>query len=166
MKGYEQVQTVLCEKLRETGIPTVPAWTRQNLPRVTEAAAVVGILETESGPAGFGDYLGTAWDETLGGTVERYGKRVRMTLFVDLYAPKGQPEELERAAAALEEALARPMREQLRAIQVRRGEMESDRPGDSLRCRCTVACTAYFTAAYSEEGALLTDFILKGVLEE
>ena len=44
-------------------------------------------------------------------------------------------------------------------------EIGADGKSGYLKGRCTVACRAYFTAVRAEEGAALTDFHLKGVVQ-
>ena len=48
---------------------------------------------------------------------------------------------------------------------MQRGEIGADGKSGYLKGRCTVACRAYFTAVRAEEGAALTDFHLKGVVQ-
>lgn len=165
MNGFAQIKTLLADKLRGAGVTTVEAWSRKLLPRLSGAAAVLGFAETESGDAALWNYLGEAWDETLGCPVERYGRRVKVTLFADLYAPMDGAALLDAACGALETLALTPLVKGLRLEAVRRGEVYADSVSGYLKCRCTAVCTAYFTASRTEEGAELTDFTLKGVLQ-
>ena len=165
MTGCEQVRGLLTQKLETSGIPVVTAWTRGKLPQLTSAAAVLGVKETQSDDAALWNYLGEQWDETQGCCVERYGRKLRLTLYVDFYAPKGAAEEIESGWEKLEEVLLTPLAEGLRMETVQRGETAADSASGYLKCRCTAQCTAYFTAVRTEESAVLTDFTLKGVLQ-
>ena len=84
MNGFAQIRDLLAARLEEQGIPALAEWTRGKIPALSGVAAVTGICESESGPAAFWNYLGTRWDEEKGCAVERYGRTVELTLFVDL----------------------------------------------------------------------------------
>ncbi len=165
MNGMEQVKAALSEKIAAAGITTVDAWSRGRLPQLEKAVAVLGIRESESGSVAMWNYLGDVWDETLGHPVERYGRHLHLTLFADFYAPKGCADEIQTGCETLEEIFLSPLAEGIQGNSVQRGELHYDRTSGYLKCRCTVTCLAYFTATRTEEGALLTDFILKGVLQ-
>ncbi len=165
MTACEQVRELLAQKLETSGVPVVTAWTRGKLPQLTVAAAVLGVQETQSDDAALWNYLGEQWDEAQGGCVERYGRRLRLTLYVDFYAPKGAAAEIESGCEKLEEVFLTPLAEGLRMETVQRGETMADNASGYLKCRCTAQCTAYFTAVRKEESAVLTDFTLKGVLQ-
>lgn len=165
MKGCKQVRSLLAQKLTAAGLPVVTAWVRTKIPQLTTAAAVLGVQETQSGDAALWQYLGEQWDAAQGCPVERYGKKLQLTLYVDLYAPRGAAEAIEQAWETLETALLEPLAEGLRIETVQRGETAADNASGYLKCRCTARCTACFTAVRAEEGAALTDFTLKGVLQ-
>mgnify|MGYP004515645993 FL=1 len=165
MTGCEQVRTLLAQKLEEADIPAATAWVRGKMPWLKGAAAVLGVQETRSGAAALWNYLGEQWDTARACPVERYGCRVQLTVFVDLYAPKGAAEEIENACEVLEGLLLTPLAEGLRVESVQRGEIGWDAPGGYLKCRCSAACTALFTAVRTEESAELTDFTLKGMVQ-
>ncbi len=163
--GTETVRARLVQALEARGIPTARAWDRTALPALSGAAAVVGVQETQSGAAALWNYLGQQWDAELGEIVERYGRALELKLYVDFYAPRGSAAEIEKGFEALEEVLLAPLAEGLRADAVQRGEIGADGKSGYLKGRCTVACRAYFTAVRAEEGAALTDFHLKGVVQ-
>ncbi|MBS5651205.1 MAG: hypothetical protein KHW65_07435 [Clostridiales bacterium] len=163
--GLETVQTLLEQVLEKHGISTVGAWDRARLPALSGAAAVLGVQETQSGPAALWNYLGQQWDAERGEIVERYGRVLELKLYVDFYAPHGSAAEIEKGFEMLEKELFAPLAEGLRADAVQRGEIGADGKSGYLKGRCTVACRAYFTAVRAEEGAALTDFHLKGVVQ-
>ena len=90
---------------------------------------------------------------------------MELKLYVDFYAPHGSAAEIEKGFEMLEKELFAPLAEGLRADAVQRGEIGADGKSGYLKGRCTVACRAYFTAVRAEEGAALTDFHLKGVVQ-
>ena len=92
--GLETVQTLLEQVLEKHGIPTVGAWDRARLPALSGAAAVLGVQETQSGPAALWNYLGQQWDAERGEIVERYGRVLELKLYVDFYAPHGGAAEI------------------------------------------------------------------------
>lgn len=164
MTAAEQVLAAVETALQAKQIQTVFAWHCKKLPHLEGAAVVLGVQETESDAAALWNYLGEVWDETLACVKERYGKRFHMILFADIYAPRGKAEEVETCCAALEEILISPVLG-LHAESVRRSAVDYDSASGYLKCRCSVSCTAYFTALRTEESATLTDFQLKGVLQ-
>lgn len=165
MNGFAQIRALLEQYLTERGVTVLAEWTRKTVPELTGVAAVVGIRESQSGSAAFWNYLGTQWDESRGCEVERYGKTVHLALYVDFYAPAGQAAKLEEAMLTMEELFLEQRGSGLCFSAVHRGAMESDGASGYLKSRCMVDCAACFTATRSEEGAALTDFILKGVLQ-
>ena len=165
MSVFEELTADMTARLQEAGITALPAWEREKLPEIREVTAVLGVRQSQSSGAAFWNYLGQAWDETAGGPVERYGTQMELTLYADLYAPRGQAEQIDAAFEKMETLVFASAGGGLRLHTLRRGETEADRVSGYLKCRCTMEGTAFITAARREEGALLTDFTLKGVVQ-
>ena len=111
------MQTLLEQVLEKHGIPTVGAWDRARLPALSGAAAVLGVQETQSGPAALWNYLGQQWDAERGEIVERYGRVLELKLYVDFYAPHGSAAEIEKGFEMLEKELFAPLAEGLGAAR-------------------------------------------------
>lgn len=164
MNLFTELTDRLVEQLKEMGIAALRAWERDRLPRLEGAAAVLGIRQSRSSDAALWHYLGNSVDEATGGTVERYGKQVALELYADLYAPMGQAEAIDDLFCQME-TLCFTRQGGLRFSQLQRGETAADSASGYLKCRCTLLCTAYILASRREEDAMLTDFILKGVVQ-
>lgn len=164
MSVAKQICTQITERLRKE-FTVCPAWERTALPMLEKPIAVIGTVQTKSEEGAFWNYLGTEWVEALGCSAERYGRRFSAELSADIYAPREQAEEMEKAIQTIEEMAAEPFEGGVRIQAIRRGEVQSDPVSRYLKCRCTVLCAAYFTVMCDEEGTILTDFILKGVVQ-
>lgn len=164
MSGIELVRKALAERITDAGIPVVQAWERARLPALSGVAAVIGVEETTSSDAGQWNYLGMSYDATQDQTMERYGRKLQLQLYIDLYAPKDQAEACGQSIEKLEELLLDPLYAGVRAQTVHCDALGVDSASGYLKCRCSAACTAYFTASRIDESAMLTDFELKGVV--
>ena len=165
MSAAEQIRKQIEQQLRDAGLQVCPAWERTAFPELESAAAVIGAAKSEREDGALWNYLGLAWDEGQGAMVERYGKRLNAEIFVDLYAPRDQVQAVEQALQTLEEALMAPLCPGLSILSLQRGEICCEDYSRYLKCRCILSCAAYFTQTRDEDGALLTDFILKGVVQ-
>lgn len=164
MKGTDQVRGQLIARLKDAGICVVGAWERGKLPRPARPVAVVGIQETQTGDAALWQYLGVSHGED-GMEQERYGRRIRLTVFVDFYAMRTQADALEHCLNTLDAALLSVNPVSLRFTESKRGEIQYDQASDTLTCRCTLGCSAYFTAIREEDSSPFTEFTLKGVIQ-
>ena len=85
----DQVRERMAEFLRGQDIDAVCAWPEEARVRRDHVAAAVSLRACQGGPGGFQDYLGERYNEAAGRWEELYGKRVKLTFGLDLYAPKG-----------------------------------------------------------------------------
>lgn len=165
MSIAKQIRQQVMAQLQAAGMKVYPAWEKTALPHLDQPAAIVGAVRTKNEDGAFWNYLGTEWLEEAGCPVERYGRRFCAELFVEVYVPRDQAEALEDAIGKVELLAAEPSAAAVSVQTVQRGEVRSDAASGYLKCRCTVTCTAYFTLMRDEEGTVLTDFILKGVVQ-
>ena len=91
--------------------------------------------------------------------------RLELTLSLDIYAPP------ESGAAGCDQALDTLHRVMLEGLptglkpaELRWEETAWDEATSMFLRRGSLSCSAYFVATATEEGAWLTDFILKGVV--
>lgn len=164
MTGASFVTASLARALTEAGLRAVQSWERLRLPELETPAAVVGVAELTGTNAALWDYLGLA-ALPGGGTAERYGRRLSLEVFVDIYAPRAAAEACGAALETVEGVLLETGAAGLRVQSLKRGALEHDRTSGYLKCRCTAAAEAYLTAARVDERAELTDFELKGVVK-
>ncbi|MBM6870416.1 hypothetical protein H7U37_09200 [Pseudoflavonifractor phocaeensis] len=163
MTGLNGLREALRDYLLSRGINALCAFPQQDSRR--ETVAVVSLRACESGPAGFRDYLGELWDEKAGAWVERYGRRVRLTFGLDLYASaeSGGEEAVRAAFDRLVDTLHQGGPDGLRLQSVSCGETAFDRQVRRYRCP---AQAVYATLLWAEEGqetqTCFSDFDVKG----
>ena len=124
--------------------------------------AAVGLRTGESRGGAMGRYLGQTPDRR-----EVYGLRLELTLSMDLYSPAelGAPG-CDSALETLHQVMLSGLPAGLRPAELRWEETVWDEDTAMFVRRGSLSCGAYFTAEASEDGVLLTDFILKGVVRK
>lgn len=163
--SLDSVRERMAEYLREQGVPAVAAWPGQERLARGEPVAVVSLRECEAGPAGFQDYLGERLDERTGLWEELYGRRVTLTLGLDLYAPpETEGERLQRAFDALAQALTRGGPDGLHVQSFSCGETAYDRDSRLLKRPAQAVCGAHLYAV-ARPGEAFLDFELRGELK-
>ena len=162
MKGLDSIRERMTEYLRGKGVEAVTAWPDTARRPLAGPVAAVSLRACSGGPAGFQDYLGERWDEGAGRWMELYGKRVRLTFGLDLYAPRSSGAAgLRTAFDALADALRADGPEGLRMMELSGGEVEYDQNAGLFRCPAQAVCEAYLYAVAEEGGAFL-DFEIRG----
>ena len=163
--SLDSVRERMAAYLREQGVPAAAAWPgRERLAR-EEPVTVVSLRGCQAGPAGFQDYLGEQLDERTGLWEELYGRRVTLTLGLDLYAPPEAPgEQVQRAFDALAQALTRGGPDGLQIQSFSCGETAYDQDSRLLKRPAQAVCTAYLYAS-ARPGETFLDFELWGELK-
>ena len=163
--ALEQVKQALSGALERAGLEARTAFAPGRAPAYEKPVAVVGLRRGESRGGGLSSYLGlqragSEWREV-------YGLRMELTLSLDLYAPA------ELGASGCDEALEvlhRVMLEGLPAgLRPRELSWEEtvwDKETSMFLRRGSLSCEAVFTAQAEEDNALVSDFILKGVVKQ
>ena len=85
----EQAVEVLCQYLQEQELPARTAWPVGSRPELEAPVIAVSLRGCESAPAGFSGYLGQRLNPDTQAWEERYGKTVKLTFGLDLYAAPG-----------------------------------------------------------------------------
>ena len=165
MNGLEQVKSALSAALERAGIETRTAYAPGWAKAYETPVVAVGLRTGESKGGALSHYLGRQTDpETLAGR-DVYGLRLDLTLSLDIYCP---PREGAAGCDGVLEALHQIMLEGLppglKPTGLKWEEAAWDPDTSMFLRRGSLACSAYFIATASEDGALLTDFILKGVV--
>lgn len=167
MSGLDQVREILAEYLSGQGVNAVTAWSEQPRSEADGAVCAVSLRKGQAVGVGFCDYLGERYDTERGRGVELYGKRVRLTFGLDLYAPAGA-EAGERAIRAAFDTLAGALRgggpSGLKLEEFSCGETEFLETEGSYRCPVEAAYQAFLYAVADEGGSFL-DFEVKGVMQ-
>lgn len=162
MNGLEQVKQAVAGALNQAGLAVRTAFEPGWAARCDGPVAAVGLRTGESRGGAMGRYLGQTPDRR-----EVYGLRLELTLSMDLYSPAelGAPG-CDSALETLHQVMLSGLPAGLRPAELRWEETVWDEDTAMFVRRGSLSCGAYFTAEASEDGVLLTDFILKGVVRK
>lgn len=166
MHGLEQVKTSLADALKNAGIAAriayAPGWAKSYHAPVV----AIGLRTGESKGGALSHYLGQRTDPETLLTQEVYGLRLELTLSLDIYCPpKDGASGCDSVLETLHQIMLEGLPAGLRPTELKWEEAVWDADTSMFLRRGSLACSAYFTAAASEDGLLLTDFILKGVVK-
>lgn len=165
MTAAGQVRGEIVSRLRAAGLDAAEAYEDERFRERSEPVVAVSARQTELAGSGLMNYLGEQYDTESGRTVEVYGRKLRMTVALEVYAPRGKGARgCEQAAEKASETLLEGLADGLMAETLSWERTEWDEEYGMFVRRGTARCTAYFVATADEESAVLTDFILKGVM--
>ena len=165
-RGLELIRERMTQYLQVQDLNALTAWPKEARMEQDKAVVVVSLRKCQAGPSGFQDYLGERYNEEAGRWEELYGKRVRLTFGLDLYAAAKQGEEaiqgaFDRLAAALQDGCP----EGMEVVEFSCGETTYDNGGRLLKRAVEVLCTAYLYAVTEPGGAFL-DFEIRGGIKQ
>lgn len=167
MNGLEQVKDAIAAALEKAEIRTQTAYTPGWAKKYTGPVVAVGLRTGESRGGALSSYLGQRTDPKTQTSQEVYGMRMELTLSLDIYCP---PAEGAAGGESVLEALHQIMLEGLpsglRPTELKWEEASWDPDTAMFLRRGSLACSACFIAAASEDGAVFSDFILKGVVRK
>lgn len=167
MNGLEQVKDAIAAALEKAEIRTQTAYAPGWAKKYTGPVVAVGLRTGESRGGALSSYLGQRTDPKTQICQEVYGMRMELTLSLDIYCP---PKEGAAGGEGVLEALHQIMLEGLpsglRPTELKWEEASWDPDTAMFLRRGSLACSAYFIAAASEDGAVFSDFILKGVVRK
>lgn len=163
--GLEQVKTSLVQALERAGVAALasfaPGWAKH----YSSPVVAVGFRTGESRTAAMGNYLGQQVDQKTGNTCEIYGMQLELTLSLDIYAPADSGAAgCDAALETLHRVILEGLPSGLKPTELKWDETGWDQDTSMFLRKGSLSCGAYFTATTEEDGALLTDFILKGVM--
>lgn len=159
MSAINQIRDAVVGTLTAAGLSARGAWDGAAQP--VSAPLLCADVEAVSGkPVAFGSYLGRT--EDAAGVREVYGREMEAVVVLDVRAPSAAEcaGTLERACDALGAGLPSGLR-------LREQNWEAVRWETKNQCflrRGRLRCGAYFTAETPEEGGVLLEFKLKGVI--
>lgn len=162
MTKLDTIREALAQCLTAAGIHAVTAWGAQVKTCPEGAVVTVCLRGCEGRPGGFQDYLGERYDPDRDRWEELYGRKVRLTFGLDIYA-SGQDggarcqAAFDQVAAALQDTA--PLGLHLECLS--REETVYDRELGLFRCPVQAVCDAYLYAVTDEEGVFV-DFEIRG----
>lgn len=166
MTAIQQVKTALTDAINAFGVRAVNAYSGEALKDYPAAVAAVGTHGGTITHSGALEYLGERCDASRGTVCEVYGRRLELTLAIDLYAPRALGAAgCEDAAEAVSQAMMTALPCGLRLQELVWGETQWDTACRMFRLSAQAKYEAYFTAEAAEETAVFTDFILRGVVQ-
>ena len=161
-----QVRSEIVSRLKAAGLDAAEAYEDERFRERSGSVVAVGAKQAELAHAGLMNYLGEQYDAESGRTVEVYGRKLKMAASLDVYAPRRKGARgCEQTAEAVSEALLDGLADGLTLDELSLEKTEWDEEYGMFVRRGTARCTAYFVATADEESAVLTDFILKGVMQ-
>ena len=156
------ISAAVCRWLTERGIPAVEGWLSRPRARTEGPVVVVTVREYTAQSAGFEHYLGERYNEDTAAWEELYGRKVELTLGLDLYAPEGESEGvMQLLAQRVAGVLTLEAPEGLQVGNVTCGKIEWDENQRRLKREMNACCTAWLQAVCTEESEFL-DFELRG----
>ena len=160
MTAAGQVRSEIVSRLKAAGLDAAEAYEDERFRERSGSVVAVGAKQAELAHAGLMNYLGEQYDAESGRTVEVYGRKLKMAAPRRKGARGG-----EQTAEAVSEALLDGLADGLTLDELSWEKTEWDEEYGMFVRRGTARCTAYFVATADEESAVLTDFILKGVMQ-
>ena len=157
MTAVGQVKRAVMAAIAAAGGAAVESYSVEQLKCYQTAVTAVGAIE----------YLGEKTDEKTQQLVSVYGRRMRLTLLLEVYAPR----ELgaagcETAAETVTQALMTALPEGLKLKTIQWGKAGWDKTAGMFRLEANAKYAAYFVAEAAEDETVFTDFVLKGTVKE
>lgn len=165
MNGLEQVKTAVAAALEKAGVAACSAFAPRWAERYSSPVVAVGLRTGESRGGALSSYLGRKMDPDTLSSREIYGMRLELTISLDIYCPPEQGAAgCDEALEILHQVMLEGLPSGLRPAELKWEEARWDEETAMFVRRGSLSCGAFFTASASEDGLLLSDFILKGVV--
>ena len=163
MAGLDEIRERMAAFLTEQGLDAVTAGPERGRTKRARAAAAVSLRSCEGGPAGFQDYLGERYNLDTGRWEELYGRRVKITFGLDLYAARrsGGAAAIDQALDTLSAALNGPGPDGLNILEFSIGETQFREDSGLYHCPVEAVCQARLYAV-ADEGGTFLDFEIRG----
>lgn len=145
----------------------IESYSEEQLKRYATAVAAVGTKETVIEESGAIEYLGEKVDEATRETVSVYGRKMLLTLLIEVYAPRTMGAAgCEEAAEAITQAMMTALPEGLKLRTLQWGKTGWDKTTGMFRLDASAKYAAYFVAEAAEDETVFTDFVLKGTVKK
>lgn len=165
MNGLEQVKNAVAGALEKAGIRAriayAPGWAKA----YAEPVVAVGLRTGESRGGALSSYLGQRTDPDTQASQEVYGMRLELTMSLDIYCPpRDGTAGCDSVLETLHQIILEGLPSGLKPMELKWEEAAWDKDTAMFLRRGSLVCSAYFVATASEDGLLLSDFILKGMV--
>ena len=158
MTAVGQVKCAVAAAIKAAGCAAIESYSEEQLKRYATAVAAVGTKETVIEESG---------DEATQEMVSVYGRKLLLTLLVEVYAPRTLGAVgCEKAAEAVTQALMTALPEGLKLGSLQWGKTGWDKTMGMFRLDASAKYAAYFVAEAAEDETVFTDFVLKGTVKE
>lgn len=162
--ALEGLRQAVVAALNAGGLPAVAAMEPQARRRWDGPVAAVSLSAIQCQPGGFQDYLGGRKNPQTGAEEEVYGRRVELTLALDLYTPRSGGEgEGQEALALAAELLIAGGAGGLDVVELTADRVEFLAQDGLYRLPVRCRCAGWLIARTDSAGAF-TDFEVKGRL--
>ncbi len=167
MTAVKQVKRAVVKAMTDAGVTAVESYSAERFKMSKCAVTAVGVRETVIEPGGGLAYLGQRADEKTQEVREVYGRKMDLTLSMDVYAPRGLGVDgCEEAAETAMQALMTALPEGLGLREMQLGQTEWDKATGMFRLCASARYAAYFLCERAEDETVFTDFVLKGTVKE
>ena len=120
MTAVGQVKRAVAAAIKAAGCAAIESYSEEQLKRYATAVAAVGTKETVIEESGAAQYLGEKVDEATQETVSVYGRKMLLTLLIEVYAPRTLGAAgCEKAAEAVTQAMMTALPEGLKSLGAR-----------------------------------------------
>ena len=160
--GLEQLRQAVVQQLNQGGLDAAAALEPQAQRDWPGPVAAVSLRGVQCAPGGFDHYLGLRRDPEKGEEAECYGRRVELTLGLDLYAPRsGGQSACQAALARLSELLLSGGAGGLDVVELTAQEVQFLHQEGLYRLPAQCRCAGWLIARADSAGCF-TDFEVKG----
>ena len=134
MTAVGQVKRAVAAAIKAAGCAAIESYSEEQLKRYATAVAAVGTKETVIEESGAAQYLGEKVDEATQETVSVYGRKMLLTLLIEVYAPRTLGAAgCEKAAEAVTQALMTALPEGLKLGSLQWGKIGWDKNPEELQ---------------------------------
>ena len=166
MTAVGQVKRAVAAAIKAAGCAAIESYSEEQLKRYATAVAAVGTKETVIEESGAIEYLGEKVDEATQETVSVYGRKMLLTLLIEVYAPRTMGAAGCEKAETITQAMMTALPEGLKLGSLQWGKTGWDKTTGMFRLDASAKYAAYFVAEAAEDETVFTDFVLKGTVKE
>ena len=167
MTAVGQVKRAVAAAIEAAGYAAIESYSEEQLKRYETAVAAVGTKETVIEESGAAEYLGEKVDGEGRCYLKGYGRKMLLTLLIEVYAPRTLGAAgCEEAAEMVTQALMTALPEGLKLRSLQWGKTGWDKTTGMFRLDASAKYAAYFVAEVAEDETVFTDFVLKGTVKE